>query len=103
MNMNRKTHLVDFAICCTLVLVALVGFISYETTGVLRRDIDGLLLLSICFLVGAVFTALAVSILRSEGWFKLFATERKSGAVPEDGLRNLQTETGARNLRERTQ
>jgi hypothetical protein len=101
--MTRKTHFVDLAICCMLVLLALVGFISYGTSGVLRGDIDGLLLLSICFLVGAVFTALALSILRTEGWFKLFAIERRSREVPPDGVRNLQTATGARNVGGRSQ
>ena len=68
--MNPKSHLVDLAICCALVLLALLGFASYWESGLLRGDIDGLLLLSICFLVSGIFSMQLFLIVRRLGWLK---------------------------------
>jgi hypothetical protein len=88
---HQKTNLVDLAICCALILLALLGFISYWTTGMLRGDIDGLLLLSICFLVGSIFSALLVLMLRSAGRLKLPTTKRARTAGSLPTLETLQT------------
>lgn len=66
--MNAKTHLIDLAICCALVFLALLGFISYWKSNLLRGNIDGLLLLSICFLVFSIFSVQMFLIVRSLGW-----------------------------------
>jgi uncharacterized iron-regulated membrane protein len=70
-SMDQETDPVAMAICCALILLALVGFISYWTSGLLRGDIDGLLLLSICFLVAGIFSGLLLLMLRKAGWLKL--------------------------------
>jgi hypothetical protein len=88
---HQKANLVDLAICCALILLALFGFISYWTTGVLRGDIDGLLLLSICFLVGSIFSTLLVLMLRSAGRLKLPTTKRARTAGSLPTLEALQT------------
>jgi hypothetical protein len=88
-GMKKRSNLLDLAICCALILLSLLGFISYFTSGLLRRDIDGLLLLAICFLPGSIFSALLLLILRSAGWVKLFATKRMKDAVLTPGLEQL--------------
>ena len=80
-GMQKRSNLLDLAICYALMLLSLLGFISYFTSGLLRGDIDGLLLLAICFLTGSIFSALLLLILRSAGWVKLFATKRMKDAV----------------------
>ncbi|HWO28734.1 MAG TPA: hypothetical protein VNO32_08035, partial [Candidatus Acidoferrum sp.] len=89
--MNPQTHLVDMAICCSLLFLTLLGFVSYFTGGLLRGDIDGLLLLSICFLIGSIFSALLFLILRSGSGVKLFALRRTKNAVAQASLENLRT------------
>lgn len=97
--MNPKTHLVDIAICCALLFLTLSGFVSYFTSGLLRGDIDGLLLMSICFLIGSIFSALLFLILRSGGCVKLFALKRTKNAVPQASLENLRTAPASQGLR----
>jgi hypothetical protein len=89
-GMQKRSNLLDLAICCALILLSLLGFISYFISGLLRGDIDGLLLLAICFLTGSIFSALLLLILRSAGWVKLFATKRMKNAVLTAGLEQLQ-------------
>jgi hypothetical protein len=96
--MRQRSEVVDLAICCALIFLALLGFISYFTSGLLRGDIDGLLLLAICFLTGSVFSALLLLIVRSAGWFKLFAAKRMKKATPAAGLDQLQTARVTQNI-----
>jgi len=90
--MRQRSEVVDLAICCALIFLALLGFISYFTSGLLRGDIDG------CFLTGGVFSALLLLIVRSAGWFKLFAAKRMKKATPAAGLDQLQTARVTQNM-----
>jgi hypothetical protein len=64
---NRE-YTLELAICCTLVLLSFWGIIWYATSGLLRGDIDGILLMSVCVLIGSLFSIQVFLIARSAGW-----------------------------------
>jgi hypothetical protein len=63
-------YIPELAVCSVLVLLSLWGMAWYETSGLLKHDIDGLLLVSICLLIGTIFSAQFVQIVRSAEWIK---------------------------------
>ena len=67
---HNRRYVPELAICGVLVLLSLCGMIWYETSGLLRGDIDGILLLAICLLVGTIFFVQFILIARSAGWIK---------------------------------
>jgi hypothetical protein len=58
----------ELAICSVLALLSLWGIIWYETSGRLKGDIDGLLLLSICLLIGGIFSVRFLRSYSDFGW-----------------------------------
>lgn len=67
---HKGGYVLELAICCALVLLSLLGMIWYEMSGLLRGDIDGLLLLAICLLIGTIFFVQFILIAQSAGWIK---------------------------------
>jgi hypothetical protein len=74
-NYNRG-YIPELAICGALVLLSLWGMIWYETTGLLKHDIDGLLLMAICLLTGITFSVQFVLIARNAEWIKFLGRNR---------------------------
>jgi hypothetical protein len=79
-NHNRR-YLPELAICGVLVLLSLRGMSWYETTGLLKHDIDGLLLMSICLLIGTIFSVQFVFIARNTEWIKFPGRHRTKAAA----------------------
>lgn len=62
--MNSKSLLLPAFVCGFFIIGSVFGIVWYATTPLLRGDIDGLLLLAICVLIGAIFSAQLFSISR---------------------------------------
>jgi hypothetical protein len=77
-------------ICTVLVLLSLWGIIWYETSSLLKDDIGGLLLLSICLLAGGIFSVQFLMIVRSTGWLKSLQKNRTPKNVPSNEEEELQ-------------
>ena len=76
--MGEKTNLILLAaICGSLILLSAWGIGWYGTSGLLRGDADGILLLAICGLIGSVFSVQLFLIARRAGWLTL---QRKPAA-----------------------
>jgi hypothetical protein len=73
---HNRAYIPELAICGALVLLSLWGMIWYETSGLLKHDIDGLLLVSICLLTGTIFSVQFVLIARSAEWIKFLGRNR---------------------------
>jgi hypothetical protein len=82
--MSPQSRYPEIAICSVLVFLSVAGVIWYEESGLLKRDIDGLLLLSICVLTGSIFSLQLISIARSAGWFKSLVSYRVKQRSPSE-------------------
>jgi len=82
---DRK-YIPELAVCSVLVLLSLWGMAWYETSGLLKHDIDGLLLVSICLLIGTIFSAQFVQIVRSAEWIKFPGRHRAKDFVLSTSL-----------------
>ena len=82
---DRK-YIPELAVCSVLVLLSLCGMAWYETSGLLKHDIDGLLLVSICLLIGTIFSAQFVQIVRSAEWIKFPGRHQAKDIVLSSGL-----------------
>jgi len=80
----------ELAICSVLALLSLWGIIWYETSGRLKGDIDGLLLLSICLLIGGIFSVRFLMIVRSAGRLKSLQKNQTGKSVPSNEEEELQ-------------
>ena len=70
------------AICAMIVLLALVGLAWGFWTG-LEFDIDGLLLLLVCLMMGGLFSLMLLLIAKDAGWLaRLPLSHRKRAAEP---------------------
>ena len=69
--MKSRENYVQLAVFCgVFILLSIAGIVSYETSGLLRGDPDGVLLLAICLLIGTIFSIQIVLVARSAGWLK---------------------------------
>ena len=82
---DRK-YIPDLAVCSVLVLLSLRGMVWYETSGLLKHDIDGLLLMSICLLIGTMFSVQFVQIVRSAEWIQFPGRHRAEDIVLSSSL-----------------
>ena len=82
---DRK-YIPELTVCSVLVLLSLCGMAWYETSGLLKHDIDGLLLMSICLLIGTIFSAQFVQIVRSAEWIKFPGSHRAKDFVLSTNL-----------------
>ena len=73
---HNRRYIPELAICGVLVVISLWGVIWYEASGLLRHDIDGILLLAISFLVGTIFSVQLILIARSAGWIEFAGRNR---------------------------
>ena len=81
-----RNYIPDLAVCSVLVLLSLRGMVWYETSGLLKHDIDGLLLMSICLLIGTMFSVQFVQIVRSAEWIKFPGRHRAKDFVLSTSL-----------------
>jgi hypothetical protein len=78
--MSSKASYIQLAVICgSLVLLSIAGIVWYQTSGLLRGDVDGILLLAICIMIGSIFSVQLLQIAQSAGWVKI--PERRSAAA----------------------
>jgi hypothetical protein len=57
-------------ICAVIALLSILGLAGNFATR-LESDVDGLLLLMVCLMMGGIFTIMLAMILKNVGWLKL--------------------------------
>jgi type VI protein secretion system component VasK len=71
------------AICAAIVALALAGLAWDFLTG-LEFNIDGLLLLLICLMLGGIFSLMVLLIAKQAGWLARLPFPRKKAAAPAE-------------------
>jgi hypothetical protein len=93
---SRENYIQLAIICGVLILLSIAGIVWYETSGLLRGDPDGVLLLAICIFTGTLFSIQILLMARSAGWLKF----RQKRRVP--GTTGIKAANGEVTLQERT-
>jgi hypothetical protein len=65
--MRLRDGIMELIVCLALIGLSVVGAVSAFVTG-LQRDIDGLLLILVCVLMGSLFSTMLFVLARQEGW-----------------------------------
>ncbi len=72
--------LVLVAICAVIVVLALAGLVGAFATR-LEFNIDGLLLLVVCLMMGGIFTLMLLLLAKEAGWLAWLPFPRKKAAA----------------------
>jgi hypothetical protein len=80
--MTLRSGILELAVCMVVIALSVVGTISAFVTD-LQRDIDGLLLILVCALMGGLFSITLLLLAKSHGWLPHLSRSplRKSVAV----------------------
>jgi hypothetical protein len=72
------------AVCAILIVLALLGLVfDFTTLMEFHPSIDGLLLLSVCLMLGGIFSLMLFSLAKAEGWLdRLPLVGKKQPAPP---------------------
>jgi len=68
------------AICAVVVLLAVAGLVWTFATG-LEFNIDGLLMLAVCLMMGGVFSLMLLLLVKEAGWLPPVPFPRKKAAT----------------------
>ena len=78
--MRLRDGILEVSICLVMIALSVVGTASAFVTG-LRRDIDGLLLILVCALMGSLFSTTLFVLAKQEGWLAHLSQPRRRPAV----------------------
>jgi len=70
-------------VCSILVILAVLGlFFDFSSLMEFHPNIDGLLLLAVCLMMGGIFALMLFSLAKEEGWLAHLPVFRKKAAAP---------------------
>jgi len=78
--MKFRDGILESIICLVLIMLSVVGVVSVFVTG-LQRDIDGLLLILVCVLIGSIFSTMLFVLAKQEGWLAHLSLPRRRSVV----------------------
>ena len=78
--MRLRNGIMELIVCLVLIGLSVVGAVSAFVTG-LQRDIDGLLLILVCVLIGSVFSTMLFVLAKQEGWLAHLSLPRWRSVV----------------------
>ena len=78
--MRLRNGIMELIVCLVLIGLSVVGAASAFVTG-LRRDIDGLLLILVCVLIGSVFSTMLFVLAKQKGWLAHLSLPRRRSVV----------------------
>ncbi len=76
-------EIIALAVICLLIVVASLGIVAWTAISGWLLTLDGLLLVSICLMLAAVFGACFLWLAYDAGWLKKLKSRRTSSAAPE--------------------
>jgi hypothetical protein len=80
----------ELIVCLVLIGLSVVGVVSALVTR-LQGDIDGLLLILVCVLMGSLFSIMLIDLVKEEGWLAHLSLPRRQSVV---GTPDLQKPLG---------
>lgn len=79
-----KANWIELSIICALfVALSLIGIIWEITSGLLTSGIDGIMLLSICLMMGGIFSLMILMMVYQAGVLPFFRAKPAGQAVPK--------------------
>jgi hypothetical protein len=73
--MRLRSGILELAVCLVVIALSVVGAVSAFVTD-LQRDIDGLLLISICAWMGGLFSIMLLLLAKNHGWLRHLSWSR---------------------------
>jgi hypothetical protein len=82
--MRLRTGLPELTVCLVVIALSVVGAISAFVTD-LQRDIDGLVLILVCALMGGFFSIMLLLLAKNHGWLPHLSWSRLRKRVAVEG------------------
>ena len=83
--MRSRNGIMELIVCLVLIGLSVVGVVSAFVTR-LQGDIDGLLLILVCVLMGSLFSVMLFDLVKEEGWLAHLSLPRRQSVVGSPGL-----------------
>lgn len=81
---SPKANWIELSIICALfVALSLIGIIWEITSGLLTSGIDGIMLLSICLMMGGIFSLMILMMVYQAGVIPIFRAKPAAQAAPK--------------------
>jgi hypothetical protein len=78
--MRYRNGIMELIVCLVLIGLSVVGAVSAFVTP-LQGDIDGLLLILVCVLIGSLFSIMLFDLVKQEGWLARLSLSRRRSVV----------------------
>jgi hypothetical protein len=73
--MRLRSGILELTVCLVVIALSVVGAVSAFVTD-LQRDIDGLLLILVCALMGGLFSIMLFLLAKNHGWLPHLSRSR---------------------------
>ena len=83
--MRSRNGIMELIVCLVLIGLSVVGVVSAFVTR-LQGDIDGLLLILVCVLMGSLFSIMLIDLVKEEGWLAHLSLPRRQSVVGSPDL-----------------
>jgi hypothetical protein len=83
--MRSRNGIMELIVCLVLIRLSVVGVVSALVTR-LQGDIDGLLLILVCVLMGSLFSIMLFDLVKEEGWLAHLSLPRRQSVVGSPDL-----------------
>jgi len=83
--MRLRNGIMELIVCLVLIGLSVVGVVSAFVTR-LQGDIDGLLLILVCVLMGSLFSVMLFDLVKEEGWLAHLSLPRRQSVVGSPDL-----------------
>jgi hypothetical protein len=83
--MRSRNGIMELIVCLVLIRLSVVGVVSALVTR-LQGDIDGLLLILVCVLMGSLFSVALFDLIKEKGWLAHLSLPRRQSVVGSPDL-----------------
>ena len=85
--MSQREDLGLAAICLAVILSSIAGIVAALLTGLLP-GLDGLLLVLVCLMMGAIFISPLLALAKQNGWLPSFGKKQKASSSAKSGAKD---------------
>jgi len=85
--MSQREDLGLAAICLAVILFSIAGIVAAFVTGLLP-GLDGLLLVLVCLMMGAIFISPLLALAKQNGWLPSLGRKKKVSPTADSGTKD---------------
>src|SRR3990172_2456760 len=85
--MSRREDLGLAAICLAVILFSIAGIAAALLTGLLP-SLDGILLVLVCLMMGAIFLSPLLALAKQNGWLPSLGKKKKPSSTADPGAKD---------------